>query len=70
MLESFSGKKICVAVSGGVDSVSLVHYLKEQESTYGYTLCAVHCEHGIRGEDSRKDARFVQDLCEEWEVPV
>ena len=70
MLESFSGKKICVAVSGGVDSVSLLHYLKEQESTYGYTLCAVHCEHGIRGEDSRKDARFVQDLCEEWEVPV
>ena len=41
-----------------------------QETTYGYTLCAVHCEHGIRGEDSLSDARFVAELCEKWNVPL
>lgn len=70
MLKEFAGKKICVAVSGGVDSVSLLHWLKEQETTYGYTLCAVHCEHGIRGEDSLSDARFVAELCKKWNVPL
>ena len=59
-----------MAVSGGVDSVSLLHYLKGQEKTYGYTLCAAHCEHGIRGEESLRDARFVKELCERWGVPL
>lgn len=69
-LEAFFDKRICVAVSGGVDSVSLLHYLKSGAATYGYTLCAVHCEHGIRGEDSLQDARFVKDLCARWGVPL
>jgi len=63
MLTEFTGKRICVAVSGGVDSVSLLHWLKGRETEYGYTLCAVHCEHGIRGEDSLRDARFVCEFC-------
>ncbi|MBQ8229254.1 MAG: tRNA lysidine(34) synthetase TilS [Clostridia bacterium] len=69
-LRDFSGKKICVAVSGGADSVALLHYLKTAEKQYGYTLCAVHCEHGIRGEESVADMRFVQELCKGWEVPL
>lgn len=63
-LSLFADKKICVAVSGGVDSVALLHYLKANEKKYGYRLCVVHCEHGIRGEESLADARFVADLCE------
>lgn len=69
-LKDFSGKRICVAISGGVDSVSLLHYLKKQETDFGYTLCAVHCEHGIRGEESLADARFVAAFCEEQGVPL
>ena len=69
-LETFCNKKICVAVSGGVDSVSLLHYLKSGETTYGYSLCAVHCEHGIRGEESLKDARFVEDICLKFDIPL
>ena len=69
-LETLANKRICVAISGGVDSVSLLHYLKGSEATYGYTLCAVHCEHGIRGEESLRDARFVEQLCERWGVPL
>lgn len=66
----FFGKKICVAVSGGVDSVCLLHYMKLQEKPYGYSLCAVHCEHGIRGEESLSDARFVEELCCKWQIPL
>ena len=69
-LKHFSGQRICVAISGGVDSVSLLHYLRGQEKECGYTLCAVHCEHGIRGEESLADARFVEELCLQQGVPL
>lgn len=62
-LKKFSGKRICVAISGGADSVALLHYLKMQSAAFGFTVCAAHCEHGIRGEESLADMRFVQDFC-------
>ena len=69
-LRNFAQKRICVAVSGGADSVVLLHYLKSQADTCGFDLLAVHCEHGIRGENSLADMRFVQDLCKTWGVPL
>ena len=69
-LSDFSKKRICVAVSGGVDSVSLLHYLRDRETQYGYRLFAVHLEHGIRGEESLADMQFVQTLCEKWNIPL
>ncbi|MGN1052361.1 MAG: tRNA lysidine(34) synthetase TilS [Candidatus Scatosoma sp.] len=62
-LRKFKGKRICVACSGGEDSVCLLHFLKSHENLYGYSLSAVHVEHGIRGEESRSDAAFVAELC-------
>ncbi len=69
-LYEFKQKKICVAVSGGIDSVVLLRYLKSREEECGYSLSAVHCEHGIRGEESVEDMRFVEKLCEGWQVPL
>ena len=69
-LKNFAQKRICVAISGGVDSVVLLHYLKSQAKACGFELLAVHCEHGIRGENSLADMRFVQDLCAEWDIPL
>lgn len=69
-LRNFAKKRICVAISGGVDSVALLHYLKSQAVSCGFELIAAHCEHGIRGENSLADMRFVQDLCKKWEVPL
>lgn len=70
MLKKYRGNKICVAVSGGSDSVALLHYLNALKKENGYSLSAVHCEHGIRGEDSLADMQFVKSLCEEWGVEL
>ena len=70
MLNKYQGKRICVAVSGGEDSVALLHYLNALKAKHGYSLCAVHCEHGIRGEDSLADMRFVEKLCKEWSIEL
>ena len=70
MLKKYQGKRICVAVSGGEDSVALLHYLNALKEKYGYFLCAVHCEHGIRGEESLEDMRFVQELCGQFGVEL
>ena len=66
----FFGKRVCVAASGGVDSTALLHYLKSREKEDGFSLCAVHCEHGIRGEESVADQKFVEKLCKEWDIPL
>lgn len=69
-MEKYNGKKICVAVSGGADSTALLHYLRERKEAVGYRLFAVHCEHGIRGEESLADEQFVKTLCKEWNIPL
>ena len=70
MFKRYQSKRICVAVSGGKDSVALLHYLNALKGEYGYELSAVHCEHGIRGAESVEDMRFVESLCNEWGVPL
>lgn len=58
-----SGDKVYVAISGGADSVCLLLVLEEIRKEKGFELEAIHVEHGIRGEESLEDARFVEDLC-------
>lgn len=58
-----TGDHIMVGVSGGADSVCLLLVLLELQKCMEFTLEAVHVEHGIRGEESRKDARFAEELC-------
>ncbi len=60
---------VCVGVSGGVDSVCLLHLLLQLRPQFGYRLQVVHVNHGLRGEAADADARFVQSLCESWGVP-
>lgn len=54
-----------VAVSGGVDSVVLLDMLSKSE----HSLTVAHVDHGIRGEDSAADARFVAVLAKRYQVP-
>jgi tRNA(Ile)-lysidine synthetase-like protein len=54
-----------VAVSGGVDSVVLLHQLMQRSGVY---LVVAHFDHGIR-DDSKDDAIFVRDLAKKYGLP-
>ena len=58
------GRILC-AVSGGADSMCLLHLLHNR----GRDVVAAHFEHGIRGEESLRDAAFVQSWCRERGIP-
>ena len=62
------GDRILVGVSGGADSVCLFVALKELQKALDFSMEVVHVEHGIRGEESKADARFVADLCGKYGV--
>lgn len=62
-----SGDRVLVAVSGGVDSVALLHWLLR--SPWGLQLAVAHLNHALRGEESDRDAEFVGDLAAAWGLP-
>lgn len=55
-----------VALSGGADSVALLLCLKE----LGYRVEAVHCNFQLRGEESMRDERFCEELCQHENIPL
>lgn len=64
------GDKVLVALSGGADSVALLHVLISLKEEYSLTLYAAHFNHGIRGKEADRDEAFAADLCEEYKVPL
>lgn len=56
------GETVVAAVSGGADSVVLLHILLELKEELGLRLIVAHMDHGLRGEESRRDHDFVRDL--------
>lgn len=62
--------KVLAGCSGGADSVALLLALKELQVRCDFSLYAVHVEHGIRGEESKNDQRFVEELCKEHDIPL
>ena len=63
-----AGDLVAVGVSGGADSVCLLHLLRRVSGEIPCTLLAVHVDHGVRPE-SAKDAAYVEQLCREMEIP-
>ena len=63
------GDRILVAVSGGPDSVALLHVLHELRNEFSLHLEVAHLQHGIRGAEAEEDARFVAELAEQLAVP-
>ncbi len=64
------GDTIGVAVSGGRDSMSLLHYLSEEKNSLMINVAAIHVEHGIRGEESLGDQSFVREFCAARDIPL
>lgn len=65
-----SGDSVLVAVSGGADSVCLLHLLWRLKETLRISVCAAHYEHGIRGAESDRDCAFVEQWCAERDIPL
>ena len=60
------GKKLLLAISGGIDSMvllNLLHHLK-------YTIAIAHCNFGLRGNESDGDEEFIKAECERYKIPI
>lgn len=62
--------RILVGVSGGPDSLALLHYLWSKESEWGFVVMAAHVDHMFRGEESLEEAKFVEAFCQERSIPI
>src|SRR5690625_1677995 len=64
-----AGDTVVVAVSGGPDSVAMLHMLARLRSKAGLSLVVAHLHHGLRGADADADAAFVERLATSLDVP-
>lgn len=61
------GDKVVVAVSGGPDSMALLHVMSELQQQYGIHVICAHVNHNVRLESSMEQA-FVQAFCEQQHI--
>lgn len=64
-----SASSVVVAFSGGADSVCLLHLFKTLEDTLAIKVSAAHLNHGIRGDEAKRDEDFCRDFCENNGIP-
>lgn len=64
------GETIAVALSGGKDSVCLLHLLLSIKEELSLTVKAVHVNHSIRGAESNRDEEFCKNLCKNLNVEL
>ncbi len=63
---------VLVALSGGADSVCLLHLFAnaKKDGTFPYTVEAAHLNHHLRGDEADRDAAFCKELCEKLGIPL
>ncbi|MFO7152718.1 MAG: tRNA lysidine(34) synthetase TilS [Bacillota bacterium] len=64
-----NGDRILVGVSGGADSVCLLHLLLRFRQEFGIDLAVAHLNHSFRGREADEDEAFVRELARKWELP-
>jgi tRNA(Ile)-lysidine synthase len=64
-----TGDKVLVGVSGGADSIALLHVLHRFSQVQNYSLIVAHINHMARGNDSYTDARFVESVAKKLKLP-
>lgn len=63
---SYNINRVAVALSGGADSIAVAYLLKEAK----LDLIALHCNFHLRGEESNRDMKFVEEFCERFQIPL
>lgn len=64
-----NNKKLLIGVSGGPDSLALLHYLWSKKDHHHFSIVVAHVDHMFRGEESYEEAMFVQQFCNERAIP-
>lgn len=65
-----AGDRVLCAVSGGADSMCMLHFLFSNAERLGIEVCAASFDHCLRGEQSKKDCEFVADWCTKAGIAV
>ena len=68
MLRDVETALICV--SGGADSMVLLHIMRELSKMRAFDVAAAHFNHNLRGEESDRDENFVMDFCHSEKIPI
>lgn len=63
------GERIGIAVSGGPDSIALLHCMAALSLDYDLTLQVLHLNHGIRDREADGEEEFVRNLCHSMKIP-
>lgn len=58
------GCHVVAGLSGGADSVAMVHYLCSHSAELGIQVIAAHVNHGLRGEEADRDELFSAEFCQ------
>jgi len=64
------GDSVICALSGGADSVCLLHILNSIKGDLKFNLYAAHLNHMLRGKEAEEDTRFVKSLCDSLNIPL
>lgn len=67
---SVQSTRVLVAVSGGPDSMSLLHAIHRTALNSGLHLQVAHLDHGLRGDESTADAEWVRAVCDRMGIPA
>lgn len=62
--------KILIALSGGPDSICLMHMLVKLREKYNFKLYAAHVNHMLRGEEADKDEEYVEKMCDKYDIKL
>ena len=65
-----AGDTVILGLSGGPDSLCLLHVLKSMQRSLPFTLQALHVNHMMRGERAKEDEQWLSDHCRQLGVPL
>lgn len=64
------GDKIVLGISGGPDSVCMLHIFSRLQKKYNLELIIAHVNYGLRGQDSNLDEKLVEDLAKKYNLKI
>lgn len=63
------GEIVIAGVSGGPDSLTMLHLLKELQDELDFSLHVAHVDHSFRGKEAEEEASWVKETAAKWGLP-